>query len=549
MNGLAKLLAVFLCSFMVEPSTPDGLLSCDGNPVGLCDLQKREILAPRFSSITYVGNGIFLALSRNEEDRFEYGNDRRLFNSDGKELKVTLPQGCDLMQVFWLGEKAERIRDLPLAVLPNDAMFRFRSSQKFGLCDANGKIILPAVYGFIGKVADGKAFVSDNVLATSGEEGLYVFDCLNHKLVKTPYKHVLEAQRLYFSEGLAAFGASTRRGAIEGYIDSTGTFVIKEGFENAGPFMKGVASVTRLNGGSKAPKRVVINRKGTVVSPPNLEVQEFYGDFAVASKVGDQPPRFGVVNRKFQFVIEPKYRQLSPQPVYDFSSLDSPGHWFANSPWFYIAVENEGEQQKLISVKNEILATLPKGYFFNFLESNGKMACYVPKIGKVVHINMLGEPVQDAGEKNEGGQSIFYREIAPGRLLKTVVLDQGKFDAGYWKNGHARPISRRAMFGRFLNDFNLIGMSREELVGHLGNMRGAGEPVSRPDEYCFSLDFRCCVDQIPNVVIHLNNNKVDSWCFSQGNKRTQPVTINVVFSEALNSVWSTDEQMLRTKPK
>jgi len=549
MNGLAKLLAVFLCSFIVEPSTPDGLLSCDGNPVGLCDLQKHEVLAPKYSSITYVGHGIFLALSRNAEDRFEYGNDRRLFNSDGNELKVTLPQGCDLMQVFWLGEKADRILDLPLAVLPDDAMFRFRSAQKFGLCDAKGKIILPAVYGFIGKVADGKAFVSDNVLATSGDEGLYVFDCVNRKLVKTPYKHVLEAQRLYFSEGLAAFGSSTRRGTIEGYIDSTGALTIKGNFEKAGPFMKGVASVTRVKDDSNAPKRVAIDRKGDVVSPLNLEVQEFYGDFAVASKVGDQPPRFGVVNRKFQFVIEPKFRQLSPQPKYDFSSLDSPGHWFANSPCLYLAVEDEGEQQKLISVKNEVIATLPKGYFFNFLESNGKLRCYVPKIGKVVHINMLGELLQNASEKNEDGQSVFYREIAPARLLKTVVLDQGKFDADYWKNGHARPISRRAMFGRFLNDFNLIGMSREELVDHLGHMRGSGDPGSHPDEYHFSLDFRCFVDQIPNVVIHLTDNKVDSWCFSQGGKRTQPVTINVVFSEALNSVWSTDERMLRVKPK
>ncbi len=60
MNEIAKLLSVFLCSFIVKGwSTPDGLSFSDGNPAGLCDLQKHEVLAPKYSSITYVGHGIF----------------------------------------------------------------------------------------------------------------------------------------------------------------------------------------------------------------------------------------------------------------------------------------------------------------------------------------------------------------------------------------------------------------------------------------------------------------------------------------------------------
>ncbi len=77
-----------------------------------------------------------------------------------------------------------------------------------------------------------------------------------------------------------------------------------------------------------------------------------------------------VVNRDFQFVIEPKYEKLTPAPRYESSSLDSPGDWFAYCPSFYIAVEKEGAQQKLISVKNEILLKLPENHFFNHLESS-----------------------------------------------------------------------------------------------------------------------------------------------------------------------------------
>lgn len=551
MNAIAKLLTVFICSFIDGGgTTPDGLDSCDGNPVGLCDLQKHEVLAPKYSSITYVGHGIFLALGRNPADRFEYGSDRHLFNRDGQELKVVLPQGGDLMQVFWLGKEAARNRDLSLSALPDDSMFRFRNGEKYGLCDANGKVVLPASYGFIGRVADGKAFVSDNVLATSADEGFYIFDCASRKLVSTPYKHVVEAQRLYFSEGLAAFGASTRTRAIEGYIDSSGTFAIKEGFENAGPFMKGVASVTRASDQSNAPKQVVIDRSGKVVSPPNLEVQEFYGDFAVARDVGAQPPRFGVVNREFQFVIEPKYEKLTPAPKYDHSNLDSPGDWFAYCPSFYVAVEKEGAQQKLISEKNEILLKLPENYFFNHLESSGNLRCYVPtgQHGKIVHLNMKGEPI-DAMEKNENGLSISYYQIAPERLLKTVILDQGKFDAEYWKNGHHSPIRRREMFGRFLNDFNIIGMSREELVCNMGYEMAADKRIVHPDEYWFPLDFQCDIHRFPQVVIHLTEDKVDYWCFARGGKQTTPITYNAVFVEPENTVWITDDQMLQVKPK
>lgn len=553
MNEIAKLLTVFLCSFIGGASpTPDGLYSCDGNPVGLCDLQNREILAAQYSAILYVGHGIFLALSRNPVDRFEYGNDRHLFNRDGSELTVTPPQGSDLMQVFWLGKEADRNRDLLFSALPGDAIFRFRSGQKYGLCNAKGKVILPAVYEFIGKAADGKAFVTASERATSGDDGFYIFDCVNCKLTKTklPYTHCIEAQRFYFSEGLAAFGDGARHNVIEGYIDSTGSFAFKENFSKAGPFMKGVASVTRVGDQSRVPKQVVIDRNGKVVSPSNLEVQEYYGDFAVASKVGEQPPKFGVVNREFQFVIQPKYEILTPVPKYDSSSLDSPGDWFARCPSFYIAVEKEGAQQKLISVKNEILLKLPENYTFNHLESSGKLRCYVPAghRGKIVHLNMNGEPI-DTIDTNENEQSISYYQIAPERLRKTVILDRGKFDAEYWKNGHSSPISKREMFGRFLNDFNVIGMSREELVRNMGYEMAADKKIAHPDEYCFPLDFQCCVDRIPQVIIHLTDNKVDFWCFSRGGKRMTPITYNAILAEPTNDVGMTDDQMFQVKPK
>ncbi len=162
---------------------------------------------------------------------------------------------------------------------------------------------------------------------------------------------------------------------------------------------------------------------------------------------------------------------------------------------------------------------------------------------------MKGEPVDDGIEKNEDGHSIYYRQIAPARLLKTVALDQGKFDAEYWKNGHDSPISRREMFGRFLNDFSMIGMSREELVSNMGYEMAADKRIVHPDEYWFPLDIQCDIDRTPQVVIHLTDNKVDYWCFARGGKRTTPITYNAVFVEPESTVGSTEDQILQVKPK
>ncbi len=61
---------------------------------------------------------------------------------------------------------------------------------------------------------------------------------------------------------------------------------LRKTLRSAGPFRKGVASVTRVSDHSNAPKQVVIDRSGKVVSPSILEVQEFYGDFCRSVQVG-----------------------------------------------------------------------------------------------------------------------------------------------------------------------------------------------------------------------------------------------------------------------
>ncbi len=326
---VAKLAIILTASQIIDESlmNPDVLYPYDKNVVEFCDSNFRPILPTKLSRVDSVGHGIFLGWSINPDDKYQYGNERILFTKDGKHLAITVPKGTKLVQVFWLGQEAEQNPQLQLSDLPKDTILRYiAEDHTFGLCDIHGKEFLPERFGCIGKVSEGKAFVSDKGIFTSPIKSsrFFIFDCATKNLKQLPLNNVHRTEDLVLSEGLTAFDASMhlfKNGIApsyaeeatwneSGYIDGEGKLAILGKYASAGPFHSGMASVNLAKPTENGRVSVIIDKTGKIVSPESVEVQQFYGDYAIARHLATRPPKYGIVNRKFEFVVQPKYESV-----------------------------------------------------------------------------------------------------------------------------------------------------------------------------------------------------------------------------------------------
>ncbi|HEX6729435.1 MAG TPA: WG repeat-containing protein [Pyrinomonadaceae bacterium] len=112
----------------------------------------------------------------------------------------------------------------------------------------------------------------------------------------------------YFYEGLAVVANKINGDLKYGYINQTGRFVITLEFDSAGNFSDGFAAI-RFGG-----KSGYIDRTGQVViSPQFAEATPFYRGLArvrIFTNEGTFRGRWGVINKKGEFVVPPKYDHI-----------------------------------------------------------------------------------------------------------------------------------------------------------------------------------------------------------------------------------------------
>ncbi len=103
--------------------------------------------------------------------------------------------------------------------------------------------------------------------------------------------------------------------------------------------------------------------------------------------------------------------------------------------------------------------------------------------------------------------TLFGIAIAPNRSVKLISLDNGHFDPDYSKTDHNRVANRHAMFERFLNEYDLIGMSKDDLLRLL---RRGYSSRQKDNTYRYVLTSGCTWQT--TLIIQMNNdNKVESW--------------------------------------
>lgn len=133
-----------------------------------------------------------------------------------------------------------------------------------------------------------------------------------------------------FKEGVAPVEGETGWG----YIDTTGTFVIKPIFQNAKQFSNGLA-VVRLYY-----RDGYINKKGEFVIDPQFSLAyDFEDDIALIMCMENNEYRYGYINKKGEFIIKPKFEEARifingvarvKEVGKEWESIDKRGNYISN---------------------------------------------------------------------------------------------------------------------------------------------------------------------------------------------------------------------------
>jgi hypothetical protein len=125
------------------------------------------------------------------------------------------------------------------------------------------------------------------------------------------------------------------------------------------------------------------------------------------------------------------------------------------------------------------------------------------------------------------------------RKIITIAHDDGLFDREYWLENQQYPIIHIEMFNRFLKQYDLIGMSKTQVISLLGppsrNWRHASRQliedaglIDSPDILVYMIPTLGCTPSFFALKICVNGDKVEKWYFVSERAESEPVTTNVV---------------------
>lgn len=127
-----------------------------------------------------------------------------------------------------------------------------------------------------------------------------------------------------------------------------------------------------------------------------------------------------------------------------------------------------------------------------------------------------------------------FAKVAEDRVIKRVLADTGKFMPDYFQKLKQAPYSRVEMFGRFLKEYNLVGMEESMvrlLLGYPASFEYqnySGDIKSLTYSLCRSSG--CIQREGSHVKINFNDNKVTSWYCYTSSKQMPLVTKNMMFA-------------------
>lgn len=212
-------------------------------------------------------------------------------------------------------------------------LYQIIRNGKFGFIDNKGKVVIAPTFDDVEDFSEGLALVTLDrkkfFIDRSGRVAIETkdFEPINgftegrargNVTTRSPYTKgyidksgevVIDDGKIWgacvFSEGLACVVTGKW-----GFIDTSGKFVIKPQFDEAGPFSEGLATV-RLWDQSKASshKTGFIDRSGKVVIKPVFDVAQRFSEglAAVGTRRGTDDYQFGFIDKTGMMIIKPRF--------------------------------------------------------------------------------------------------------------------------------------------------------------------------------------------------------------------------------------------------
>jgi hypothetical protein len=457
---------------------------------GIIDCTGREIVPCVYRSTRYIGAGFFLLEEINETDPLKRSEKVHVVNAAGKELRVQVPPGTVLTNVY-IPKSKTQIQSKTPDSLPPESIVEIHTSRGCGLCTPDGKTILEPEFQQIsgstlglylvyegGKIAFALDAVTGQRVTDQRKLGLFDFG----KVVDGS----LNADRMLFID-------RTKQPPLFGYLDGDGKVAIEPLFESATSFdSDGFATVYQTDHANNRKSCFRIDSSGHRIPSPDFEgIYKFHNGLAVVrARRSEGSLAFGLINRSFDYVLKPEWAYLD----YCFDNV-------------YVARRSKEDALVAIAPTSKLLFKFPANTY-TAKESDGLIICYldekpgarsmpekkditiltadgqtkfVAKGGKEISLGhglavieqnidsqdktrTLCTIISKSGVIGDGIEAWWMEPVENDRLVKSAV--DLHFSPALWKKDIN---SRNYQFSNLLSEYDLIGMPRPQVIALLGD--------------------------------------------------------------------------------
>ncbi len=532
--------------------------------VGVIDRTGKTIVPCEYSVVDYLGRGFFFLGEINPSNPGGLTIKGSLVNHEGKEVPIKIPDGCTLSKVFL----PEAVKDEPAGDLPAQTIFEINSKSGFGLCKVSGEIVLEPKFQAIGIPSEGFFPVLTGIVG-SRTYLKFTLDSKTGDRKPPPSSKPITLQDTEASR-LRPFEVLDDGRGVWGYMNPNGTIHIEPHFARAYNFSKsGLARITLKRVGKSA----YIDESGKIQSPIYKSAEDNFEKNAIVTVDKFGLLKMGLIDRNFNFVIQPDYMELSRLSADVFVAK-------THKEGIYKALSSDGKT--LLKFPPEIVKVWH--LFDNQFLCDSKVALQTKKVivdsqGKILGPQDAGHPLQ-----LEHGLGVIYKQfkgtpryfgLADREGNVVIPLQEAKFKVvstdrilKYCPNKHFypaawNPISRFETSGAnfrvphfacFLNDFDLIGMSKIQLESLLG----ASECKSRnqrDSNSFYTIGQAMCGNSWTGIEIEFADHIVSRWrqvWYANYKVQTAPwISSNMIVdsSEDRRDIRTSDEPPLRLIPK
>jgi len=432
---------------------------------GVTDASGRDVIPCKFKGMKYLGGGLYLAQDFDPTNSASVSHQWRLFTRSGSEIKVVVPKGYTLCDVYLPGSSKSKQR---MTTLPAGTILKVHN-KSYNLCDLKQHLLLP----------QGRYERIESLGEDMFNVGVYrrePLDIVNHLFnARTGVLKDLQGKQTQWTYRDGAILFHTY-GAVQtsGMLDRNGKVLWEGPYDIAEQPVNGEV-VGRFAGDEKSAansfnsKPVLISKDGKIRTP-NLDS---FGQFTDGYAWALQGIRQGIINRNFQFVTDTTYSSVIP--------LGS-GLYGAQKP--------EGSKLYLLDkTGNEICALPSDAMKFDLYYPNTQLiACdlkakpgheqlaFYDRSGKEVWRGTKEQlshnrykciaPLQKVLQQLANGLS----QTEPDRIIKTDI--DKAFSPREWrqeatKKGDGdydlKTLNRGEMLNKLLANYDLIGMPKAKL--------------------------------------------------------------------------------------